>query len=214
MSVISWEAYCSVPHKTEQIFHRQDGTVETKFEHIQTKTRKATPRLKICASRSLDLLGFARTDLGYTSTPPVVLWQLSSSSLLSRSIIRASLCPINPANHCYGWWMHKHYTYLALASGYEPVSTSCRSYNLTEGEVAKHERNLCHVRAYGCLWISCVILQVDQKTYELAWNDSYWLLRLAVSGMNFSVPVSSLGSSKNLNPTGSSSGTGTDEHGL
>lgn len=30
------------------------------------------------------------------------LWQLSSSSLSSCCIIRASLCPINPVNHSYG----------------------------------------------------------------------------------------------------------------
>lgn len=49
---------------------------------------------------------------------PTALWQLSSSSLSCCSIIRASLCTINPVNHCYSWQIkhYKHRTGLGVSA--------------------------------------------------------------------------------------------------
>lgn len=93
---------------------------------------------------------------GVTST---ALWQLSSSSLSFCRIIRASLCPIKPADHCYGWRMHKLYPHLAPASGYQPVSTSWleRSDHAWRESIAM------------CVWINCV---KDYKLIRLmSWHE-------------------------------------------
>lgn len=109
------------------------GKVKAKLEHTDKDVESQSSFEDLCVSLTWSA-GICKDRTRVHLNTPVVLWQLSTSSLLSCSIIRASLCPINPANHCYGWWMHKHYTHLALASGYETVSTSCRRSNLTEGK--------------------------------------------------------------------------------